>query len=224
MLLSVVAVAVLLCVSSFEAQAQSDSGAGLVFKLPVTQDVTLERGTRNYNYLRYLLLATHPQYPLKRSLLQFQDLSWNCTHIKWAKMYVYFAYAHKASFDSVTQTPYISRPLQVHQVKQEWDETQATSVYRLTGKEWNKPWLALDGSDADPNGLLCEPVTVYTSRPSGFMEFDITEAMRNWQNGDPNYGVLLRATNENDLGRDVRFYSNAEGDRSRHAYVNVLCD
>ena len=37
MLLSVVAVAVLLCVSSFEAQAQSDSGAGLVFKLPVTQ-------------------------------------------------------------------------------------------------------------------------------------------------------------------------------------------
>ena len=50
------------------------------------------------------------------------------------------------------------------QVKQEWDETQATSVYRLTGKKWNKPWLALDGSDADPNGLLCEPVTVYTSR------------------------------------------------------------
>jgi hypothetical protein len=224
MLLSVVAVAVLLCVSSFEAQAQSDSGAGLVFKLPVTQDVTLERGTRNYNYLRYLLLATHPQYPLKRSLLQFQDLSWNCTHIKWAKMYVYFAYAHKASFDSVTQTPYISRPLQVHQVKQEWSETQATSLYRLTGQKWNKQWLALDGSDADPNGLLCEPVTVYTSRPSGFMEFDITEAMRNWQNGDPNYGVLLRATNENDLGRDVRFYSNAEGDRSRHAYVNVLCD
>ena len=134
-------------------------------------------------------------------------------------------------------------------VKQQWSETQATSVYRLTGKRWNKPWLALDGSDADPHGLLCEPVTLYTyrsvpllrfvlhavqslsgcvyvyiSRPSGFMEFDITEAMRNWQNGDPNYGVLLMATNENDLGRDVRFYSNAEGDRSRHAYVNVLCD
>ena len=30
------------------------------------------------------------------------------------------------------------------------------------------------------------------------MEFDITEAMRNWQNGDPNYGVLLMATNEDD--------------------------
>ena len=56
------------------------------------------------------------------------------------------------------------------------------------------------------------------------MEFDITEAMRNWQNGDPNYGVLLRATNENALGRDIRFYSNAETDTSRHAYVNVLCN
>jgi hypothetical protein len=225
MMLSVVTtVAALLCVTSFEAYAQSDSGAGLVYKLPVTQDVSIERSNGNYNYLRFLLLATHLNYPLKRSLLQFQDLSWNCTHIKWAKMYVYFAYSHKPSFHSVKQSPYISRPLQVHQVKQQWSETQATSVYRLTGKEWNKPWLALDGSDADPNGLLCEPVTVYTSRPSGFMEFDITEAMRNWQNGDPNYGVLLRATNENDLGRDVRFYSNAEGDRSRHAYVNVLCD
>ena len=62
------------------------------------------------------------------------------------------------------------------------------------------------------------------SRPSGFMEFDITEAMRNWQNGDPNYGVLLMATNESDLGRDIRFYSNAEADTTRHAFVNVLCD
>ena len=62
------------------------------------------------------------------------------------------------------------------------------------------------------------------SRPSDFMEFDITEAMRNWQNGDPNYGVLLRATNENDLGRDVRFYSNAQSNTGRHAYVTVLCD
>ena len=129
----------------------------------------------------------------------------------------------------------------IMQVKQEWSETQATSLYRLTGQRWNKQWLALDGSDADPNGLLCEPVTVYTYRsvlfcqtslisvyvylrPFGFMEFDITEAMRNWRNGDPNYGVLLMATNENDLGRSIRFYSNAETDTTRHAFVNVLCD
>lgn len=56
------------------------------------------------------------------------------------------------------------------------------------------------------------------------MEFDITKAVRNWKNGDSNYGVLMMATNEDALGRDNRFYSNAESDTSRHAYVNVLCD
>ena len=61
-------------------------------------------------------------------------------------------------------------------------------------------------------------------RPAGFLEFDITEAMRNWQSGDPNYGVLLLATNENTLGRGIRFFSNAYGDSGKHALVNVLCD
>ena len=61
-------------------------------------------------------------------------------------------------------------------------------------------------------------------RPSGFMEFDITRAMRNWKAGDPNYGLLLLATNEDTVGRDIRFSSNADRTTSRHAYVNVLCD
>ena len=43
-------------------------------------------------------------------------------------------------------------------------------------------------------------------RPSGYIEF---EAMRNWQDGQPNYGVLLLATNEATVGRGTRFYSNA---------------
>ena len=37
MLLSIATVAALLCATSFERQAQSDSGAGSVFKLSVTQ-------------------------------------------------------------------------------------------------------------------------------------------------------------------------------------------
>ncbi|CAI8044472.1 hypothetical protein GBAR_LOCUS24667, partial [Geodia barretti] len=154
----------------------------------------------------------------------FEDLPSTCTHVNWAKMYVYFAYAHKASFMSVTEVPYISRPLQVHQVRQSWSESQATSTIRASGQKWNQPWLALDGSDADPNGLLCDPVTIYTSRPAGFIEFDITEALRNWQSGDPNYGVLLLATNEKALGRDIRFYSKASRNSQQHAFVNVLCD
>ena len=65
---------------------------------------------------------------------------------------------------------------------------------------------------------------MHIPRPAGWIEFDITEAVRNWKYSDPNYGVLLLATNEDALGRDTRFFSNAHTDGSRHAYVNVLCD
>ncbi|CAI8028441.1 hypothetical protein GBAR_LOCUS16220 [Geodia barretti] len=102
--------------SRIEALGQFDTGAGNTYNLQVTQDVWLERGSRNYNNHQYLIVGTHPHYPLKRSLLQFEDLPSTCIHVHWAKMYVHFAYAHKASFMSVTQVPYISRPLQVHQV------------------------------------------------------------------------------------------------------------
>ena len=68
----------------------------------------------------------------------------------------------------------------------------------------------------------CYSCIFFCFRPSGYIEFDITEAMRNWQDGQPNYGVLLLATNEAALGRDTRFYSNAYSSTSRHAYVNVL--
>ena len=50
------------------------------------------------------------------------------------------------------------------QVRQNWSESEATSTVRVSGQRWNQSWLALDGSDADPNGLLCYPVTLYTSR------------------------------------------------------------
>ena len=51
-----------------------DTGAGKVHKLSVTQDVTLERGSQNFNSLEYLIVSKHPEYPNKRSLVQFEDL------------------------------------------------------------------------------------------------------------------------------------------------------
>ena len=42
--------------------------------LKVTQDVSLESTSKNYNYLEYLMIAKHAGYPLKRSLIQFEDL------------------------------------------------------------------------------------------------------------------------------------------------------
>ena len=64
----------------------------------------------------------------------------------------------------------------------------------------------------------------FSLRPGGFIEIDITRTMRNWKSGDPNYGVVLLATNENELERGIRFFSNASGDSSKHAFVNVLCN
>lgn len=92
-----------------------NTGAGIVYKLGVTQDVTLERGTANFNYLRYLIVSRHPQYPNKRSLVQFEKLPSSCSpsRIKHAYMYLYYAYAHKASWHSVSLTPFIARHMKV---------------------------------------------------------------------------------------------------------------
>ena len=40
-----------------------------------------------------------------------------------------------------------------------------------------------------------------------WLQLDITEAARNWKDGEKNYGVVIWATNENDDGRGIRFRS-----------------
>ena len=57
-----------------------DTGAGKVHKLSVTQDVTLERGSRNVNSLKYLIVSKHPGYPNKRSLVQFENVAFFLFH------------------------------------------------------------------------------------------------------------------------------------------------
>jgi hypothetical protein len=154
----------------FLSTAEAHPGGSYIHRLSVTQDVTLERGSRNFNYLRYLIVGTHPNYPLKRSLLQFENVPYSCRNIRWAKLYIYYAYSHKASFLSEAQVPFVSRPLQVHQVKKQWSESQATSTYRLSNQPWSQPWLALDGTDADPEGLPSEPVTISPSSAEGALQ------------------------------------------------------
>ncbi len=52
---------------------------------------------------------------------------------------------------------------------------------------------------------------------NGYMEFDITAAVQNWQSGDPNHGLLIWATNELEEGRDIRFASKESSDSTTHA-------
>ena len=54
------------------------------------------------------------------------------------------------------------------------------------------------------------------------MEFDITKAARNWLAGQENNGVLIVATNEDVVGREVRFYSRERS--TNKPRMVVICD
>ena len=202
-----------------------DSGKGMVYVLKVAQDVLLESPVSNYNRLPMLIVSKLPQYPNKRSLVQFENLPATCpvSKIKSAKMYLYYYGAHKASWHPITMTPFIPRYLQVHLVKKYWLETQATSTKRLSSTGWSTQWLGLDDTDAEAIPQEWNPVTIFPLHPRGFVEFDITQAAIKWRSGVPNYGLVIRATNELEPGRGIRFYSNGFKDASKHAYVRVLC-
>lgn len=60
------------------AQLKVDLGDGtFYYQLPVKQDVTLERGNENLDGLEHLITGLHKGYPLKRSLVQFEDVPSN---------------------------------------------------------------------------------------------------------------------------------------------------
>jgi len=225
----IVGVVTVLIVALFAPVAEGvaiyNTGRGRVYKLGVTQDVTLERSHSNYNWLQYLLVSKHPQYPNKRSLVQFENLPRSCPYskIQRAKMYLYFVYAHKASWHSIYLTPWIPRYMKVHLVKKSWKESQATSTKRDYGHMWGTPYLGLNNIDAESAPQQPQAVTIFPYRPRGFVEFDITNAVRSWSRGVPNNGLVIRATNELTPGRGIRFASNAMRDKSQHAYVLVLC-
>ena len=199
----------------------NDFGNGILYRMNATDDVFIYDGS-NQDHFNFLIIGNHPGYPLKRTLVKFEDIPDGCKSVKWAKMYLYFWYSHKASFMSDNKVPYIPRPLQVNQVLKYWRENTATRYKSQPGTKWNTPYLGFDGSDAATGAL--DIVTVYTGRPAGQMEFDITTAAKNWHSGQSNYGVVISATNENVSGREARFYSRERGTEWRvHPLMSVLC-
>ena len=123
----------------------------------------------------------------------------------------------------IRSVPFILRHLRVYLVKKEWVESQTTSTMRRRDIPWSSPWLALDGRDAEATSQQGQgAVTIFPYRPRGFVEFDVTKAVKAWSRGVPNYGLVIRATNEFRPGRDTRFASNANT-ASKHAFVLVRC-
>jgi len=188
-------------------------------QLNVVEDICLEKSTTNYNSLQWLIVGRNIQYPKKRSLLRFEDIPDAYEIIEQAKMCLYYAYSHKASWHTGTEAPFITRTIQAHRVLKSWKETEATSKIRYSGCLWNKPYLGLDDTDAHrcPTG----ETEISYETPSGFVEIDVTSAVKDWKAGEPNYGLLIWAINEDENGRDTRFFSKSYGDSSKHAYIAV---
>ena len=90
-----------------EAYRTYNTGRGMVYRLGISQDTTLE-GSKQHNRLQYLLVSKFPQYENKRSLVQFENLPNACSPLQIisAKMYLYYVYAHKASWQSIRTTPF----------------------------------------------------------------------------------------------------------------------
>ncbi|XP_032235387.1 uncharacterized protein LOC116617085 [Nematostella vectensis] len=199
-----------------------DTGSGTIYRLHVTQDVAIESPSGNHNNLPYLLVGKHPRYPNKRSLLQFESPPRSGCQIQWAKMYMYFVYAHKASWHSPHQAPYLNRDIMIHRVLKPWNEGQANTRYRMSNYPWSQLYLGLDGTDAE-NMPQSPSTTMFSYRPSGFVEFDVTRAVKDWAGGSPNYGLVVRVKDESVDGRGLRFASNADPDSQHHAFIHVKC-
>ena len=222
MKLIILTVLVLFATEYSQALIENNFGNGILYRMNATDDVFVY-DSRNQDHFDFLIVGNHPGYPLKRTLVKFENIPYACKSIQWAKMYLYFWYSHKASFRSDQSVPYIPRPLQVNQIRKYWNENTATRDNRQPNIKWNVPYLGLDGSDTVAKVL--DVVTVYTGRPAGYMEFDITHAAKNWRSGQPNYGVVISATNEQKLGREARFYSRERGNDWRvHPMMSVLCN
>ena len=118
------------CSTQFWRKFWTDQRKYYIYKLKVVEDVTLERGSTNFNYLQYLITSFHPGFPKKCSLLRFENVPSGCKSVNYATMFLYYLYSHKASYMSDAQVPFITRTILAHRVLKPWRESQATSTKR----------------------------------------------------------------------------------------------
>ena len=197
-----------------------DVGNGIVYKAPANADTFLYDGP-NQGSRNFLIVSFHPGFPKKRTLIKFDTSRVPTTcQVVHAKMYIHFWYTHKASYLTVQQVPYLSRPLQVHQMRRQWSKSVATSTYRLPGVRWSQQYAALG---VDFSYHVEDKVTMVANRPRGYVEFDVTNAVKKWLGGEPNYGLMIWDPTETTPGREIRFFSRERPESSYKPFLNVLC-
>ena len=207
------ALLVLSCVQVSTSYTCSPSGFNVLCRLSATADVWIETDT-NLNFHNFLLVGIHQGNPLKRTLIKFESIPSSCHAVLTARMYLRYFEAFPLGSAS-----WIPRPIEARQVLRSWRETEATPRLRFAHMPWSENYLGLNNNDARSTADDTQTVSMFT--PPGYVAWDITTSATNWHAGQPNYGMLLRVTNENVLDYDIRFFS-----RERSAevpYLDVLC-
>ena len=202
-----------------------DEGHHKHFILYPTKDVWLEGNRRrDPNGLRQLIVGHLRHFPLKRSLIQFESLPRsNCPADKviWARMQLYYHAAHRWSARPVSTQPWIDYTMNIHRVRRYWVENQATAVYRYNNAKWAGSYLKL-GVDAEAQPE-CKPTVIHSREPRGLKGFDVTGAFKAWQQGSPNYGLLIKVVREHILARGLRFWDRHHPNKQFRPFLQVLC-
>ncbi|XP_066910900.1 uncharacterized protein [Clytia hemisphaerica] len=220
----------LLALYQVQCYIKHEEGRGPMYKLSAVKDTFLERYGVSWDRPSFgqNLIGRHRQYPVKRTLIQFENLPASVCpvgKIEWAKIYMHFVGRHRPSWHSSSSSPWLDYEMNVHRVKRSWEESYARPQYRCRScpqNAWYAPYLDL-GRDA-VNEPECKKTTIYswTPRPS-WVAFDVTGSMKAWAEGSPNYGVLIKVKDEKTDGVDLRFWNRHYSDAKLRPYVIVQC-
>ena len=179
--------------------------------LEATEDVFLKDNTSksHHNFLMVGSWNDDP-FPIRRSLLRFQDIPSSCQYVILARIYIRVWRLNNGDD---------GRPIQARQVLRSWREDEATRDLRYVNAPWKGQYLSID--DADASSYVDDMQIITTPLSSDYFVWDITVAARSWLAGQPNHGILLMASGEH-YASEITFYSR-ENLAGQVPYLKVFC-
>lgn len=115
-------------------------------------------------------------------MMQFQDVPSDCACVVKAVMYLKW---RPPIFSALTKSEGPARHMSTHQMLREWDEGEFISLGDLnSGTDFVADHTDTFTVHPGSNGVV-------VNLSNGYAPFDVTTAVRNWVNGDPNHGILL---------------------------------
>jgi len=180
------------------------SNGGKCVTLIPTQDVWLESVNANKNGFDFLIVGKTGEFVKKRTLVQFKTPKVPADEeVVSATLSLYYFVSTKPGWDPDEKG--IDRTIQVHRMLVPWVEHQATSKFASFNVQWSTVHVGLNDIDAETEAL---DSGLWVCQDYGWNTFDVTDAVKSWvADADSNYGLLVWATNENQSGMDMRFYS-----------------